>query len=110
MMALFPELQGSLNIIFQSPSAKAKRRFPDAKVADSLLLDKDTWERISLEGIIKRHVKEVTSLYITKVPSLMAKLDELNRGNNCQMRHNLFEDAGSATDVTASIVRGILDS
>eukprot|EP00934_Nitzschia_sp_Nitz4_P002603 Nitzschia sp. Nitz4//scaffold38_size140716//63852//70157//NITZ4_003144-RA/size140716-processed-gene-0.32-mRNA-1//1//CDS//3329550069//2593//frame0 len=79
MMTLFPELKGSLNIAFKSPTAKGKRRFPDAiKVKGILPVDKKLWDEVSLDGVTRKQVTEVTSTYITKVPSIMAKLDKLN--------------------------------
>jgi len=79
MIELFPELEGSLNIVFQQTSGKSKRRFPDAPKSPSTLVTNDVWESISLESLIKKHNKEVTHLYMTKVPSLMAKLDEMDK-------------------------------
>ena len=76
MLQLFPELESSPNIIFRNPSSKARRRFSKAREVSSPPIDKSLWDAISLEGTIKRHVQEVASIYITKVPALMAKLDE----------------------------------
>jgi hypothetical protein len=76
MLLLFPELEGSLNIAFHNPSTKGCRRFPKACKISSPPVEKSVWDQLSLEGVIKRHVQEVASIYITKVPKLMAKLDE----------------------------------
>lgn len=81
MLALFPELDGSLNIIFQQRTAKSKRRFPDAlkNPPREVLMSKELWDSISLDGLIKKHNQEATHLFVTQVPSLMAKLDGIDR-------------------------------
>ena len=80
MMALFPELEGSLNIVFQNASSKSNRRFKDAhKSPSQMLISRDLWDEISLDGLIRKHNKEVTHLYMTKVPSLLAKFDNVDR-------------------------------
>lgn len=79
MMSLFPELESSLNIAFHTPSGKSKRRFPDAVNMTIPPVDTALWEDISLEGRVKKYVREVTSVYITKVPNLMSKLDNIDK-------------------------------
>lgn len=76
MMLIFPELESSLNIAFHNPSRKGRNRFPKAQDVTSPPVEKILWDQISLEGKLKKHVQEVASIYITKVPRLMAKLDE----------------------------------
>jgi hypothetical protein len=76
MKLLFPELEGSLNIAFLNPSTKSRRRFPKAQTISTPPVEKSLWDEVSLEGAIKKHVQEVALIFITKVPSLMSKLDE----------------------------------
>ena len=74
MLTLFPELDDSLQIAFQPASSKSKRRFPSAAKSPAFPFSKASWSDMSLEGLIAKHSKEVTHLYITEVPSIMAKL------------------------------------
>ena len=76
MMLIFPELESSFNIGFHNPSTRGCRRFPNAQKVMSLPVEKALWDKISLESKIKKHVQEVASIYITKVPSLMKRLEE----------------------------------
>jgi IQ calmodulin-binding motif len=79
MLTLFPELNGSLSISFQPASSKSKRRFPSATNFPVLAFDNESWDNVSLEGLIRKHSKEVTHLFITKVPGIMARLDACQR-------------------------------
>lgn len=80
MLSLFPELEDGLNIAFQNASSKSKRRFKNAhKSPSTMLVSRDLWDEISLDRLVKRHNKEVTHLYMTKVPSFMVKLDNIDR-------------------------------
>lgn len=85
-MIIFPELEGSMNISFHPPSKKAKRRFSEAPETAPTPIDKELWERSSLEGTIKKHVKEVTSIYITQVPSLMVRLSEAEKRRDAKWK------------------------
>jgi hypothetical protein len=86
MMLIFPELESSLNIAFHNPSRKGRSRFPKAQQVVSPPVEKSMWDQISLEGKIKKHVQEVASIYITKVPSLMAKLEEAEEKKRAKWR------------------------
>lgn len=78
MLKLFPELGGSLNVSFQPACSKSKKRFPDANKVPASLVTMELWEEISLDGLVRKHVMEVTHLYITQVPALMARLDSID--------------------------------
>lgn len=75
MLKLFPELGSSLNVSFQPACSKSKKRFPDANKVPSYPVTMKLWDEISLDGLIRKHTKEVTHLYITQVPTLMARFD-----------------------------------
>eukprot|EP00980_Cylindrotheca_fusiformis_P011967 scaffold2830_cov131-Cylindrotheca_fusiformis.AAC.88 len=75
MMLVFPELEGALNIAFHYSSSKVRRRFKKAVQVVTPPVQRNLWEEISLEGRTKKHLQEVASIYITTVPTLMAKLD-----------------------------------
>ena len=79
MMKIFPELEGALNIAFHDTSSKSRRRFSKATKVVTAPVDRKLWDEISLEGKTRMHMKEVATIYITKVPTLMAKLDELDK-------------------------------
>lgn len=74
MMSLFPELDGSLQVTFQAASSKSRRRFPLASQTPVFSYNKDFWESISLEGLVRKHSKEVTNAFLTEVPTMMARL------------------------------------
>jgi hypothetical protein len=101
IMTLFPELEGSVNIIFLKPSAKSKRRFPNANMTVPPV-EQSLWDTASLEGRIKKHMKEVVIVMETKVPAIMSWLVEAE-GRKVQ-RHMLQRDAsmkargGTGTD------------
>ena len=86
MMLVFPELEGSLNIAFHDPSSKSRRRFNKACKVTTPLVERDVWNEASLEGISKKHMQEVARIYITKVPTLMAKLDEADKRKNAKWK------------------------
>ena len=80
MMTLFPELEGSLNINFQNPSGKAKRRFGTSPQNQKIVpVEKSFWDLASPAGISRSHVEEVATIMITKVPKLMARFEELEQ-------------------------------
>ncbi|CAJ1940240.1 unnamed protein product [Cylindrotheca closterium] len=79
MMKVFPELEGALNIAFHDTSSKSRRRFSKATKVVTAPVDRKLWDEISLEGKTRKHMNEVATIYITKVPTLMAKLDELDK-------------------------------
>jgi hypothetical protein len=76
MMLIFPELEGALNIAFHYSSSKSRRRFNKAAKVTTPPVQRSLWDEISLEGKMKKHMQEVATIYITKVPTLMAKLEE----------------------------------
>ncbi|KAL3936524.1 MAG: hypothetical protein SGBAC_008179 [Bacillariaceae sp.] len=78
MMKIFPELEGALNIAFHDTSSKSRRRFSKAPKVVTAPVDRSIWDEISLEGKTRKHMQEVAHIYITKVPTLMAKLDNLD--------------------------------
>lgn len=84
MMKVFPELEGALNIAFHDVSAKSRRRFNKAAKVVTPPVDRALWDEISLEGRTRTHMKEVATIYITKVPTLMAKLDEIDKRDKLQ--------------------------
>ncbi len=90
MLKLFPELSGSLNVSFQPACSKSKRRFPEAQKPPSTPVTIDLWDRISLDGLIRKHTKEVTHLYITQVPTIMARLDDMNERKGTRLSSRPF--------------------
>jgi hypothetical protein len=76
MMLIFPELEGALNIVFHDPTPKSRRRFTKACKVITPPVQRRLWDEISLEENMKKHIQEVARMYMTKVPILMAKLDE----------------------------------
>eukprot|EP00547_Thalassionema_nitzschioides_P014161 CAMPEP_0194249366 /NCGR_PEP_ID=MMETSP0158-20130606/20316_1 /TAXON_ID=33649 /ORGANISM="Thalassionema nitzschioides, Strain L26-B" /LENGTH=316 /DNA_ID=CAMNT_0038985875 /DNA_START=271 /DNA_END=1217 /DNA_ORIENTATION=+ len=87
MLIFFPELDSSLNIVFREPSSKSRRRFSKADKVVQLPVDKNFWDEISLEGKLKKHMKEVATIYMTKVPTIMAVLDLSDRKKNAKMEN-----------------------
>ena len=79
MTKIFPELEGALNIAFHDTSSKSRRRFSKAAKVVTPPVDRAVWDEISLEGKRRKHMQEVATIYITKVPALMAKLDEIDK-------------------------------
>mmetsp|Transcript_15455 Transcript_15455/g.17692 ORF Transcript_15455/g.17692 Transcript_15455/m.17692 type:complete len:913 (-) Transcript_15455:149-2887(-) len=82
MKIIFPELSNSLCINFQTPSSKSQRRFPKARKTPLLPIYHPLWDKVSIEGNTKRHVKEVAMLFITRIPLLMIKLDVIDKKRN----------------------------
>jgi hypothetical protein len=82
MNSLFPELLNSFSMKYQSPSLKGHRRFSKASRTPVPPIDQNFFDKISVEGNVKKHVQEVAMLYITKVPSLMRRLDKSNVNGN----------------------------
>lgn len=79
MMKIFPELEGALNIAFHDTSSKSRRRFNKAAKVVTQPVDRTLWDEISLEGKTRKHMQEVAWIYISKVPTLMAKLDKIDK-------------------------------
>jgi len=82
MKHVFPELNNSLCIHFLKPSTKGQRRFPKSRKPTLLPIYHLLWDKVSIEGNTKRHVKEVAMLFITRIPSLMIKLDAIDKRRN----------------------------
>lgn len=93
MSLLFPELDGSLNVVLLPPSKKSRRRFPDARKVEAIQVDKTIWKSTSFECVIKKHMQEVTSIYITRVPSLISKLQNLDERADAWQRYRAVLEA-----------------
>ena len=117
MMELFPELKSnSLVITYRAPSTKGLRRFKNADKNSVPPIDSSLWDSISREGTIKRHVKEVSMLFISKVPALQRRLDEAKKTDlasyesTISFRHALVKshNASSWKDLKCSILKQYL--
>lgn len=79
MRTLFPELGSALQIIFHSPGGKAVWRFSMSRTVAAPPVEKTLWEKASLEGLIKKHMNEVTTIMSTRFPPLLARLENMER-------------------------------
>ena len=115
MNSLFPELLNSFSMKYQPPSLKGHRRFNKASKAPVPPIDQKFFDKISVEGNVKKHVQEVAMLYITKVPSLMSRLDKSNGNGNLfakeYYRRVIQEVYGTKTwtDARRIVIRKYLD-
>jgi hypothetical protein len=79
MRTLFPELESALQIIFRSPGGKAARRFPTSGTVAGPAVEKFLWDKASLKGLTKMHTSEVTTFMSTKFPTLLARLENVEK-------------------------------
>jgi hypothetical protein len=79
MRTLFPELESALQIIFHSPGGKAVRRFSTSRTVAALPVEQALYEKASLEGLTKKHLSEVTIFMSTKFPTLLARLETVEK-------------------------------
>jgi hypothetical protein len=79
MRTVFPELESAFQIIFHSPGGKAARRFSTSRTVAAPPVEKTLWDKASLEGLTKKHMSEVTTFMSTKFPTLLARLENVEK-------------------------------
>jgi hypothetical protein len=79
MRTIFPELESALQIIFHNPGGKAIRRFSTSRTVAAPPVEKDLWDKASLEGLTKKHMNEVTTFMSTSFPTLLARLENVEK-------------------------------
>ena len=78
MLELFPELKYSTNIFFIEPTKKGLKRFRSSENLPGPL-EEAMWAHTLLDTRIRRNVKEVASLGLGRVPTLMLRLSALEQ-------------------------------